>query len=212
MPALKTIAFQTTLTDASGGFRHGAALRALTLTSADGDLSGDAAIASWTPSVPDQRRSNRIASTSTPCKPPSTRRRRARADVPPPPPSPAAPPPPPAKRRDNHLFSTRPIPFDLLRLADADLKLNVADLHSGGADYKAIDTHAVLANGKLTVDPFAADLPGGHLTGTLSVDAAPPAPPVHLVAARARPGAADDPRRRPPAGLRKRQPGSDTPI
>ena len=81
----------------------------------------------------------------------------------------------------NTCSPTRPIPFDLLRVADADLTLNVADLRSGGADYKAIDTHAVLKNGKLTVDPFAADLPGGHLTGTLSADATQTAPPVHLV-------------------------------
>jgi AsmA protein len=180
LPALKTIALQTTLTDASGGFGRGAAVRALTLTSADGDLSGDAAI-SLGPraSLIAVLKSNRIdldaLETAIDQAPP------ARAAVPPPPPSPAAkaPPPPPGKP-DNHLFSTRPIPFDLLRLADADLKLNVADLHSGGADYKAIDAHAVLANGKLNVDPFAADLPGGHLTGTFSVDAAPPAPPVHL--------------------------------
>ena len=79
------------------------------------------------------------------------------------------------------MFSAKPIPFDLLRGADADLTLDVADLHTGGADYKAIGTHAVLSNGKLTVDPFAADLPGGHLSGTMIVDATQPAPPVHVV-------------------------------
>ena len=41
---MKQIALNTTLTDVSGGFRHGAALHGLTLTSADGDISGDAAV------------------------------------------------------------------------------------------------------------------------------------------------------------------------
>jgi AsmA protein len=94
----------------------------------------------------------------------------------------AAPPPAaPPKRHSERLFSDQPIPFDLLRVADADLKLDVADLHSGGAEYKTIDMHSVLSNGKLTIDPLSADLPGGHLAGTVSADAAPAAPPVHLV-------------------------------
>lgn len=67
-----------------------------------------------------------------------------------------------------------------MRAADADIRLAIADLHTGGADYKAIDTHAVLRDGKLDIDPFAADLPGGHLSGTATVDATKPAPPVHL--------------------------------
>ena len=52
LPALKTIAFQGTLTDADGGFRHGAALHDLTLTSPNGDLSGNAAISPRPPRHP----------------------------------------------------------------------------------------------------------------------------------------------------------------
>ena len=180
LPALKTIAFQGTLTDAAGGFRHGAALHDISLTSPNGDLSGNAAIGLGARDTPDRRpeiephRPRRLAGRH---RPDAGRRRRAAAAGR----EAAAPPPPAPKRRDEHLFSQQPIPFDLLRAADADLKLAIADLHTGGADYKAIDTHAVLTNGKLTVDPFAADLPGGHLSGTASVDAAQAAPPVHIV-------------------------------
>jgi AsmA protein len=178
LPALKTIAFQGTLTDAAGGFRHGAALHALTLTSPNGDLSGDAAIALGTRTALTadltskridldavQAAINQMPAAAAPSAP--------NAKPPPPPPAP--------KRRDEHLFSQQPIPFAALRVADADLKLTIADLHTGGADYKAISTHAVLTNGKLTVDPFAADLPGGHLSGTISVDATSAAPAVHIV-------------------------------
>jgi AsmA protein len=181
LPAIKTVAFQGNLTDADGGFRHGAALHGMTLTSADGDLAGDAAIAlTPRPSLTADLKSSRIdldavqaAIDQLPAAAPSA-------------PSPgAAPPPPqppqPAKRRGDALFSNQPIPFVRLRAADADLKLNIADLHTGGTDYKAIGTHAVLSNGKLTVDPFAADVPGGHLSGTLSVDATQSAAAVHLV-------------------------------
>ena len=178
LPAIKTVAFQGALTDAAGGFRHGAALHGMTLTSADGDLSGEAAIGlAARPSLTADLKSTRIdldaiqaAIDQIPDAAPSA-----------PSPGAAAPPPQPPKRRGEALFSRQPIPFAELRSADADLKLNIADLHTGGTDYKAIDTHAVLANGKLSVEPFAADVPGGHLSGTLSVDATQPAPPVHLV-------------------------------
>jgi hypothetical protein len=69
----------------------------------------------------------------------------------------------------------------VLRNADADVKLDIAALHSGEADYKALSSHLVLKDGRLSVDPFAADLPGGHLAGSLSVDASQAAPPVRIV-------------------------------
>ncbi|WP_428536172.1 AsmA family protein [Rhodopila sp.] len=186
LPAIKSIALQASLTDADGGLRQGAALHALTLTSADGDLAGDATLGlAARPTLTAVLHSNRIDldaiqqaidQTPAPTPPPPA----------PTPPNPAKPPaatqaPAAPAHRNTRLFSDQPIPFDLLRAADADLKLNIADLRSGGADYKAIDTHAVLANGKLAVNPFAADLPGGHLTGNLSADATGPAPPLHLV-------------------------------
>lgn len=183
LPALKAVTLQGNLTDVNGGFRHGAALHGLSLSSPDGDLAGDAAIGFGAKaSLSAVLRSNRIdldaiqpAIDQTPAAAPSPA-----AGPPPAAGTPGAPSPAP-KRRSGQLFSEQPIPFDLLRAADADLKLSIGDLRSGGADYKAIDTHAVLANGKLRIDPFAADLPGGHLAGNLSADAAQAAPPVHLV-------------------------------
>ncbi len=80
------------------------------------------------------------------------------------------------------LIPDTPIPFDLLRHADADVKLNVAQLVVGGAIYRAIATHIDLHGGKLRLDPLTADLPEGHLNAALSADAtqAPPAVAVRL--------------------------------
>jgi AsmA protein len=176
LPPLKTLAFQGTLTDADGGFRQGAALHDISLTSPDGDLSGNAAVGLGArDSLTADLKSTRIdldALQAAIDQMPSA--------AAPPPPADTAPPPQP-KRHGEPLFSDQPIPFDLLRTADADVKLSIADLHTGGADYKTIDTHAVLSNGKLTVDPFAADLPGGHLSGTMTADATQTAPPIHIV-------------------------------
>ncbi|MFL5289044.1 MAG: AsmA family protein, partial [Rhodopila sp.] len=41
LPALKTVGFRGMLADAAGGFRNGAALHGVALTSAEGDLAGD---------------------------------------------------------------------------------------------------------------------------------------------------------------------------
>jgi AsmA protein len=180
LPALKAVTFQGNLADVAGGFRHGAALHGLSLASPDGDLAGDAAIglgarASLTAVLKSNRVDLDAIQQAIDHMPAAT----------PPPPAGGAPPPasaPPApKHRNDRLFSDQPIPFDLLRAADVDLKLSIGDLRSGGADYKAIDTHTVLANGKLRIDPFAADLPGGHLAGNVSADATQTAPPVHVV-------------------------------
>ncbi len=109
-----------------------------------------------------------------PCLPLDPTRRQVRARQPLPP----APSPKPAA--SGRLIPDTPIPFDLLRLADADVKLNVAQLVVGGAIYRAIATHIDLHGGKLRLDPLTADLPEGHLNAALSADATQGPPTVAL--------------------------------
>ena len=179
----------------------------MSLTSSDGDLAGDAAIGLGTrASFTAKLQSNRIdldalqaaldqmpvavspASQSSPgAKPPSARSQNgARGQT-----------PQPRPKHSERLFSDQPIPFDLLRVADADLTLAIADLHSGGADYKAIDTHAVLKDGKLNIDPFSAQLPGGHLAGSALGRRDPKRPAGSRGPARPRSGAENHPGGRP---------------
>ncbi len=177
LPPFKAIALHANLTDAAGGLRNGAALHGVGLTGPEGDLAGDATVSL----LPRKLLVATLTSThfdldalqavidQTPAAPSSSPSSATQ--------QPAAQP---QRQTAGRIFSDQPIPFDLLRGADADLRLAVGTLRSGGADYRKIDTHAVLTNGKLAVDPFAADLPQGHLDATLSVDANQPAPPVHL--------------------------------
>ena len=79
-----------------------------------------------------------------------------------------------------HVIPDTPIPFELLRLANADVKLSIAQLKSRGVLYRAIATHLSLQDGRLRLDPVAADLPEGHLDATLSADATQASPPVAL--------------------------------
>ena len=98
-------------------------------------------------------------------------------------PGPAAPPQAetPAKpAASGRVIPDTPIPFDVLRHADADVTMSVGELKSGGAAYRAIRLHLALQDGQLRVDPFAADLPEGHLDASLTADARQAAPPVAL--------------------------------
>jgi uncharacterized protein involved in outer membrane biogenesis len=99
-------------------------------------------------------------------------------------PGPAAPPQAgttPAKpAASGRMIPDTPIPFDMLRHADADVTMAVGELKSGGATYRAIRLHLALQDGQLRVDPVAADLPEGHLDASLTADARQVAPPVAL--------------------------------
>jgi AsmA protein len=111
----------------------------------------------------------------------------AKPAAPPPPAAsgaPAAPaahtaPPAPAPA-SNRVFPDTPIPFDMLRAADADVKLSIGEMTWGGAQYKAIGANIDLHNGALKLEQVSADLPAGHLTGAMTAVDTPPAPPVTL--------------------------------
>lgn len=88
----------------------------------------------------------------------------------------AAPAAPPAAK-GHYVIPDTPLPFDALRPLTLDATVSVADLKSGGTDYKGLTLHAVDQKGQLTVDPFGVDAPGGHIDAKVTVDAnaSPPA-------------------------------------
>jgi uncharacterized protein involved in outer membrane biogenesis len=92
---------------------------------------------------------------------------------PPPAPAAAAAPPPPRVR----LIPDRPIDLAPLREADADMQISVAALQTGGATYSGVTGHLALQDGRLLLDPFAGQTPGGRLEARLAVDAADTAAP-----------------------------------
>ena len=188
LPAVTQIAFQGHLTDATGGFRHGAALHDVKLTSAAGDLSGDIGVAAGPPpSLTGKLHADRIdadalmAAAGKPVAAPPLGPAAGSAPAPAAgsaPPVAQAAPAPPKQGQSGRLIPDTPIPFGVLRQANADLALSVADLKTGGSDYRSIDLHLALQGGKLNLAPFSADLPEGKLDASLSVDATAPAPPV----------------------------------
>ncbi len=93
----------------------------------------------------------------------------------------AAPVASPVKPAANgRLIPDTPIRFELLRVADASMKLRIGQLKSRGAVYRSISGQIELHGGKLQVDPITADLPEGHVDAALSADAMLSPPSVAL--------------------------------
>ncbi len=84
---------------------------------------------------------------------------------------------PPAPAGDGRVFSADPLPLDGLRAVDADVTVEAERVLAGGVELEAASLRLLLRDGRLTLEPFEAELAGGLLSGRVSVDAAdsPPA-------------------------------------
>lgn len=178
LPAIKDVAFSGQLADAPGGFAKGAALRQMKLTAPQFDVEGDlAATLSKPPSITANLRAGHVdadavlAAMGKPVTGPTGQPGGHPA------PQTAAPAPAPKSAR---LFPDTPIPFGMLKLVNADVLLAVAELKTGGQTYHELNTHVVVRDGSLRADPFAANLPAGHLDAKLTVEGTQPGPPVSL--------------------------------
>lgn len=78
------------------------------------------------------------------------------------------------------LFSDVPFDADWLRAGDWDMGLTVGEIRSGGASYRDVVGHLILANGAMKLDPFTASLPGGRLQLRAALDGRVPEWPMSL--------------------------------
>jgi uncharacterized protein involved in outer membrane biogenesis len=85
----------------------------------------------------------------------------------------AAPKPPDKTAR---VIPDNPIDFGILGRQDADVRVNIAALQTGGVTYSDIAGHLVLQDGRLVLDPFAGVTPGGRLEARLAIDSSAAAP------------------------------------
>jgi uncharacterized protein involved in outer membrane biogenesis len=153
--------------------RQSIALRGLTVTAPGGDVAGDVAL------VHDGRWALRGSLVSQRLDADWLRALKWPATAPAPaaPQAALAPSPPLGPRR---VFSDAPLPWDRLRLADADLQFTVGTLHAGRADYRNVAGHLSLLDGALRLDPLAVQAPEGVIDASLALDAGQPEPLVRL--------------------------------
>ena len=155
--------------------RASVALRGLEVTSPAGDLAGDVALtAAPRPALRGTLVSTRLDADALRTMLASRPAAVARA------PSPAADGAASPAASPPRLFSDAPLPWHLLRVADADLQLSIGVLHAGGADYHNAAGHLSLSDGALAVSQLAMLAPEGPVALSASADARAEPPPVAI--------------------------------
>ena len=168
LPPVRDGALDVRVLPAPGG--NGVLLRGLVVSMQQGDVGGDLALGfAPRPSLRGSLVSQRLVLDGwNPAAAPA-----AVPAVGGPPPAPVAAAAP--------LISTRPLPFALLRRADADIRFTVAQAQFGGAAYRAIEARLVVEDGTLRLDPAQMVSPGGAVQARLMADANPAPPQMSLM-------------------------------
>jgi uncharacterized protein involved in outer membrane biogenesis len=76
----------------------------------------------------------------------------------------------PAPKDNKRVFPSAPLPVDGLKAADANIRLKVSRLITGGIAVTDLTLNVVLGAGRLEIKPFAAVISGGKVNGSLVVD------------------------------------------
>jgi AsmA family protein len=87
-----------------------------------------------------------------------------------------APPPDP----DARLFPDAHLQVERVRAMDADVRFRAKSVEAGTVPFKQVAFRIKLDNGVLSLDPFAFEMPQGHLSGIVKVDARKDVPKVHI--------------------------------
>lgn len=162
LPAWKNIAVKTTLIDPGGqGLKQAIGLDSLNATMDNASFGGDASL-SFTPApkldldlaISQANLDALLAALPAP--------QQAQASA-----APAAP----AQPQPAQAVPNVALPLGLLRQASADILLKADKLTYNNATYTAVQGHAVLNNGVLTLNPLTGQLPGGAASASGSIDA-----------------------------------------
>lgn len=172
LPAWKNIVVQTTLIDPGGlGLKNAVGLDGLAVTMDNAAFGGDARL--YFGAQPRLQLALNASNMNVD----------ALQAAMPPPSTPAIVPPAPATPA-GRVIPNIALPIKLLKTASADVQISADTLIWNQATYTALQGHAVLAKGVLTVNPVTGQLPGGGITANAVIDATkdPAAESVRLAA------------------------------
>ncbi len=185
LPALRNLAFSARIVDGEGGYMQEVALKNLVLTVPQADVSGDIAVAfGERPRVRATVKSSAIDVDALLAVWEAARRadettqqrtgRTRRVDA-------TAPAPLPVGRPGDSMISDERLPFDLLAMANADVRLAIGSLRVGGVSYRDLTGSAVLSDGRLVINPLAGEVAGGRTEMRLAIDGRTAATGVGLI-------------------------------
>jgi uncharacterized protein involved in outer membrane biogenesis len=78
------------------------------------------------------------------------------------------------------LFPDAHLQVDRVRAMDADVRFSARSIEAGSVPFKQVALRVKLDNGVLALEPFAFEMPQGHLSGTARIDARKNVPKVHI--------------------------------
>lgn len=170
LPAVKDLTVQFGLAERGFGFSGGAVLTGLRVASSAADAAGDLTY------VVGMRQGLHGTLAS--------RRIDLDALAPPPAPGAAGAPAAPAApaRSDGKVIPDLPLPLELLRITDSDLRWTIGELHSGGVTLRETSLHAEIRDGRGRLDPVTTTLPGGKLSLRAAADVTTTPPSVQVAA------------------------------
>jgi uncharacterized protein involved in outer membrane biogenesis len=162
LPPLGPYSFSGNLSDADGGYK----VAGMQLKMGTSDLAGDAsvALADARPKIMATLASSLLDAKDFGLKPA---------------PSPDAAPTA-SKSGDGRVFPADPLPFDLLKVADASIAFNGQKVVRGPATLDGLAVALDLAGGKLTISKIDAGLSGGKLAISGVIDGSAPQPAIAL--------------------------------
>lgn len=161
LPAWKNIRLQATLIDPGGlGLRAAVGIDGLAVTMDDAAFGGDASLYLTEP-----RRLQLALNFS------EVNLDALLAEMPQPA-APVASSAPPPNAIGHPMIPDWPLPLKMLKAASADIQLSADTLIWNQATYTALQGHAVLGGGVLTLSPVTGLLPGGSITAVAKLDAA----------------------------------------
>jgi AsmA protein len=178
LPAVREIAAGARLAERGPGFRGGAHLRELTITSSAAEARGELSLAAGQRTgVTGRLDVARLDLDALRAGQGGPAQLAPATPAPTPTPAPTAPAPPAS---DGRVIPDLPLPLGVLRGFDADLRLTVARLTAGGAEWRDIRAPIRVEAGRGRIAPFAVATPGGAVTAELSADAAGATPTLAL--------------------------------
>lgn len=89
-------------------------------------------------------------------------------------------PAPAASDRPDRLFEDDPFPFAILQMADGALQYRADKVLTPWLPLTGLNAAAMLASGKLRIDPFEVGIAGGQVSGTITIDTSAKPPAVRL--------------------------------
>lgn len=78
------------------------------------------------------------------------------------------------------LFPDAHLQVDRVRAMDADVRFRAKSIDAGSVPFKQVALHVKLDEGVIALDPIAFEMPQGHLSGSVKIDARKKVPSVHI--------------------------------